>query len=51
VFHQLRIPIVAEAAGELADDVRPLFHLPQQQTPSIAGDGSAVELPADFSLI
>jgi len=27
-----RIPIVAKAAGELADDVRPLFHLPQQQT-------------------
>jgi hypothetical protein len=32
----------------LADDVRPLFHLPQQQTPSIAGDGSAVELPRGF---
>ena len=51
VFPQLRIPIVAKAARELADDARPLLHFAQQQSPSVTGDGSAVKLPADFSLI
>jgi hypothetical protein len=51
VFPQLCIPIVAKAARELPDNVRPLLHFAQQQTPSVTGDGSAVKLPADFSLI
>jgi hypothetical protein len=51
VVHQLGIPIVAKAAGELADDVRPFLDFAQQQTPSVAGDRSAVKLSAHFSLI
>jgi hypothetical protein len=51
MFPQLRIPIVGKAVRELADDVRPLLHFAQQQTPSVTGDGSAVKLPAYFSLI
>jgi len=48
---QFRIPIVGKAVRKLADDVRPLLDFAQQQTPSVTGDGSAVKLPADFSLI
>src|SRR5271157_171285 len=36
---------------KLADDARPLLHFAQQQTPSVTGNGSAVKLPAYFSLI
>jgi hypothetical protein len=51
VFHQFRIPIVRKAAGELADDASLLLDFAQQQTPTVTGNGSAVKLPAYFSLI
>jgi hypothetical protein len=51
MFPQLRIPIVRKTVRELADDASRLLHFAQQQAPGVAGDGSAVKLPAHFSLI
>jgi len=43
VFYQVRSPVIAKAAGELAQDAGALFHRAQQQRPGLGGDLSAIE--------
>jgi hypothetical protein len=50
-FELFFIPMIGEAASELADDAEAFFNLPEEQSASIGGDGSAVELGDDFSAV
>jgi len=47
MFDQIRIPIIREAGGKLAQDPHAFLDLPQQQTTAVTGDRSTVELRAN----
>ena len=49
VFDTLRIAIIGEAIGKLAENPDPFLDLPQQQTAAVAGDRSTVELRPDLA--
>jgi hypothetical protein len=49
VFDQIRIPIISEAGGKLAEDPDALLDLPKQQTTAVTADRSAVELRPDLA--
>jgi hypothetical protein len=49
VFKTVRISMVVEAGGELADDACDFLGLPQEQDPTIGGDVSAVEIGKNLS--
>jgi hypothetical protein len=49
VFDQIRIPIIGEASGKLAQNPNPFLDLPQQQSTAVAGDRSAVKLRPDLA--
>jgi len=49
VFDKLRIPIIGEAGGKLAENPDPFLDLPQQQTTAVAGDRSTVKLRPDLA--
>ena len=49
VFDPVRIAIIGEAGGKLAQDPDALLDLPQQQTTAVTGDRSAVELRPDLA--
>jgi hypothetical protein len=49
MFDQIGIPIIGEAGGKLAEDPNALLDLPQEQTTTIAGDRSTVELRPDLA--
>src|SRR6266699_7025334 len=49
MFDQIEIPIIGEAGRKLPEDPHALLDLPQQQTTTIAGDRSTVELRADLA--
>jgi hypothetical protein len=40
--------MIPKALPKPLDDSRPLFHLPQQQTASVAGDRSALKIGPHF---
>jgi hypothetical protein len=46
MFDQIRISIIGEAAGKLAQDPDALLDLPQQQTTAVSADRSTIELRA-----
>ena len=49
MFDQIRIPIIREAGGKLAQDRHAFLDLPQQQTTAVTGDRSTVELRPDLA--
>jgi hypothetical protein len=49
VFDQIRIPIISEASGKLAEDPDALLDLSKEQTTAITGDRSTVELRPDLA--
>jgi hypothetical protein len=49
MFDPLPIPIIGEAGRKLAEDPHPFLDLPQQQTTTVAGDRSTVELRPDLA--
>src|SRR5258708_34145824 len=49
MFDQIGVPIIGEAGRKLPEDPNALLDLPQQQTTTIAGDRSTVELRADLA--
>jgi len=50
VLDPRRLAMVAERGRKLSDDPGALLHLPQQQTPGVAGDRSAIKPTSDFAL-
>jgi hypothetical protein len=49
MFDQIRIPIIREAGGKLAEDPDTFLDLPQQQTTAVTGDRSTVKLCPDLA--
>jgi hypothetical protein len=49
MFDPIRIPIIREAGGKLAQDPHAFLDLPQQQTTAVTGDRSTVELRPDLA--
>jgi hypothetical protein len=49
MFDQIRIPIIGEAVGKLAEDTDALLDLPQEQPTAVTADRSTVKLLANLA--